>query len=235
MSFSKYNDQQFGKYIFQVCSKTTFIEAKGMFEIYNATAVKKKKIEEINEYMKRPSFKIAVCVDFDKTSKDSNLDLDYLKQLCEKKSGLQIAARFPPKDSDSDTMRTWALKLPTDLKFAYMVRKVESGYNIISAIDIHPLVGIGFAAWLSDEFSSEVNDAFLKLVTNDLTHGVMKQANHISVKIKNVIIYSNPEYGKATMLLKTQEKIPRKPQKIMIVFSTLSKIFVKSNYQKSSK
>jgi hypothetical protein len=204
----KYNDQQFGKYTFQVCSKTKFLEAKGMLEIYNSTAAKKQKMKVMNQYMRGTAFKRAVCSDFDKTSKDSKLDLDYLKQLCEEKSGSKNLTMFPPEDSDSKTFAAWALKLPPDLKFSYMVRKVESGYNMISAIDIHPLVGIGLAMWLSDEFASEVKDAFLRLVTGDISllQDSISRKNVISGKIHNIQTATNPENGQVEILVKTHEK-----------------------------
>jgi hypothetical protein len=207
----KYNDQQFGKYTFQVCSKTKFLEAKGMLEIYNATAVKKQKMGKMNEYMRGKAFQRAVCSDFDKTSKDSKLDLDYLKQLCEKRADPKKGSAFPPEDSDSETFAAWALKLTADLKFAYMVRETSTtigNSKKISAIDIHPLVGIGLAMWLSDEFASEVKDAFLKLVTGDLTllKDAISRKNAISGKIHNIQTATNPENGQVEILVKTHEK-----------------------------
>ena len=56
----------------------------------------------------------------------------YLKQLCEKKSGSQNAIHFPPEDSDSETMFAWALQLPADLKFAYMVRETSILASVLS-------------------------------------------------------------------------------------------------------
>jgi hypothetical protein len=96
----KYIGKKFGKYTFQVCPETNFLEAKGMLSIYNSTAAKKKQVGKMNEYMGRSTFKKSVFSDFDKISKDSKLDLGYLKQLCEKNSGMEKSFHFPPEDSD---------------------------------------------------------------------------------------------------------------------------------------
>ena len=47
---------------------------------------------------------------FDKTTKDNNLDLDYLKQLYEKRADRKMGSAFPPEDSDSKAIRTRALQ-----------------------------------------------------------------------------------------------------------------------------
>jgi hypothetical protein len=205
----KYKGQQFGKYTFQVCSKTKFLEAKGMLEIYNVTAVEKQKLKVMNQYMRGKAFKKAVCSDFDKTSKDSKLDLDYLKQLCEEESGSKKLTRFPQSDSDSKATAAWALKLPVDLKFAYMVRETSIVYNgnikKIAAIDIHPLVGIGLAMWLSDEFASEVKDAFLRLVSGDLSI------------IKNVVLAHDSKNGTATEIAGAVN--PETKEFVMVAYS----------------
>jgi hypothetical protein len=95
-----------------------------------------------------------------------------------------------------------------DDKFTYMIRKITSGYNKITAILVHPLTAVGIAMWMSPGFGSEVKDIFLRFVEGDakLIQQTLQNLNVATGKINNIETAADPDTNEVTMLVTTFEK-----------------------------
>ena len=200
---SKYISKPFGDYTLKVCKKTKYIDGLHLFKTYNDTYEVQKLKKDMIKYIRRATFSKQVNADFDHIADKKLLNYTYLQKLCKNID----EPKLPPSLISAETSVDAIKELPKDIKFQYMVRRTESGYNKITQLDIHPMSAIGVAMWLSPSFGAEVKDVFLRFVEGDLTliKEVVENANNITGKINNVITASNNE-GKTLMIVNTYEK-----------------------------
>jgi hypothetical protein len=131
-----------------------------MLIVHNETTEEKKTIRKLNQHLGRPKFSMSVVADFDKSARDGKIDDAYLKK---------IYPEFDDTQSD-DLQSKQYLELPKDIKFKYMVRKNESGYNQISSILVHPNIAIKISIWMSPKFGYSLINSFKEQYSNVLIY-----------------------------------------------------------------
>ena len=139
---TSFKKRKFGDYDFQVCSVTNYFDGLDMRKVYNETYSDCKQTTKMTEYTKRPAFMRSVVADFDNGAKKDKIDREYIATLIDEKV---------------DDLTT----LPDQVKYDYMIRtKYQKKGNKLIEFNVHPLVAIGIAMWLSEEFASTVKDLF---------------------------------------------------------------------------
>ena len=132
VSTSKYVSKSFGEYSLQVCKKTKYFDALHLLDVYNGSYEEQKTKKKMNEYMKRPKFMKQTYADFDFLVDKKLIDYEFLNSI------MPVSQENVEKDT----------------KFRYMIRKVESGYNKILILDIHPMSCIRISFWINAKFGN---------------------------------------------------------------------------------
>lgn len=219
-----YISKPFGKYTVEVCSKTKYFNALHILKVYNDTYEKQHTMTKMIRYIGRTMFMKQVVSDFNHIVDKNTLDYEYLNNLINNiddpklGSSTKSSKTYVEDKSDGDKLSPSTKSLETsvedfktlsrDIKYQYMIRKEESGYNKISKLDIHPMSAIGLAMWLSPNFGSEVKDLFLRYIDCDITlvKDVIENINKTSDKIHNFVSAIDPDTNEATILVTTFEK-----------------------------
>ena len=201
---TKYIAKSFGDYALEVCSKTKYFNGLNLLSVCNETHNTQKKLKKMNSHIKGNKFMKQTIADFNYLSDKKLIDYEYLNNLCNKNDG----PVFGPSIFSKETSINDILSLSGDIKFKYMIRKVESGYNNISSLDVNPMSAVGIAMWMSPDFGSKVKDIFLRFIEGDATliKESVENLNAITGKVNNIQVASNPEDGSALVLVKTHEK-----------------------------
>jgi hypothetical protein len=145
MAVSRYISKNFGKYELEICKKTNYFNALHLLNVYNDSFEKQKIVKMMIRFLKGDNFTKQLNSDFNHIVEKNLLDYEYLNDLIEtmkvlKISSSQVTEKTPPCEIK---------ELSEDLKYKYMVRKVELRYNNILSLDIHPMLTIRLSMWLS--------------------------------------------------------------------------------------
>ena len=206
-----YVSKSFGEYSLQVCKKTKYFNALHLLDVYNDSYEEKKIRKRMIHYMKRPKFINQVDADFDFIADKKLLDYEFLNSLMH-------VSQENTEDSDGhvlcpsqltiETSETDIKALDKNIKYQYMVRKVDSGYNKILSLDINPMSAVGLAMWLSPAFGSKVKDVFLRFIEGDanLIKETIQNLNDTTDMVNNLETTTNPDTNEISILITTFEK-----------------------------
>ena len=201
VSTTKYIMKKFNNYSFQVNKFSGYFSAMNLLDTYNNNFEKQKKQKDMIKYMKRPKFSRQIESDFNSITTKKLIDYPYLNKLC-KLEDIKISKTTPTED---------IVNLSYEIKYKYMVREISKSNGSckkILSLDVHPMVAVGIAMWLSPVFSSEVKDIFLRHLNGDSTliKETIQNTNKSSGKINNIQTTTNPETNEVTVLVKTYDK-----------------------------
>jgi hypothetical protein len=199
MALSAFKKQAFGKYSFNVCQATTYIDGLDILQTYNDSFDKPKEMKRMIFHIKGKAFMRSVVADFDKTVESKQVDEEHL-------NGLLTGLKIEPVDlANPDNVKNI---LPA-IKYQYMIREISktkgSSKNILE-LKVHPLIAIGLAMWMCESFASEVKDMFIRVLNGDLTliTDIIEHKNEQTGMVNNVTTATD-ETGKVHSLVKTYD------------------------------
>jgi hypothetical protein len=158
---SNYAVHPFGHYSFNVCQETNYFDCLDLLRVYNKNNRDKKQMKDINKFMKKSSFMRAIIADFDKLVNSNKLDISYLEHL--------DITYLEYLGVDIDDQKS--LDLRNDIKYKYMIRRIEPHKGNITSIHelkIHPMITIRVSAWMSSVFGAVVLLAVKSLASTEL-------------------------------------------------------------------
>jgi hypothetical protein len=211
VSASKYISKPFGEYAIQVCKKTKYFNALHLLDVYNESHGEQKIRKDMIKYMGRSTFMKQVDADFNFIVDKKLIDYEYLNSIMsisQENDGDSDGDRLSPSLISAETSETDIKTIEKDIKFRYMVRKVESGYNKILSLDVNPMSAIGLAMWLSPAFGAKVKDVFLRFIEGDayIIKETIQNRNIATGLINNLETTTDPDTNEISMLITTFEK-----------------------------
>ena len=206
-----YVSKSFGEYSLQVCKKTKYFNALHLLDVYNDSYDEKKVRKFMIQYMKRSKFMRQVDADFDFIVDKKLLNYEFLNSLMpvsQENTEDSDGCVLQPSQLSLETSETDLKALDKNIKYQYMVRKVESGYNKILSLDINPMSAVGLAMWLNPAFGSKVKDVFLRFIEGDanLIKETIQNLNNVTGLVNNLETTTDPETNEIAMSITKFEK-----------------------------